>query len=148
MKRGRILPIVMAIVGIVFVWVPVLTAIGGVATGRGGGSLIGLWYIPAALAPVALAGAVLLLVAAWVSGERRALIGWTTGAPVAFWLLGALVAQVTGLASGATQEGGWESALVVAMYVAYGLTTVLLGVEGILLVRDLRAEKGDPAAAL
>ena len=50
---------------------------------------------------------------------------------------GQALASVTGLASGRTEPTGWPWALVLASLALYVLALVILGVGGVLLVRDL-----------
>ena len=45
--------------------------------------------------------------------------------------------MATGLASGETQPAGWWWALVLASMVVYSLALVVIGVGGVLLLRDL-----------
>jgi hypothetical protein len=47
------------------------------------------------------------------------------------------LAEVTGLASGETEPAGWWWALVLASIVVYSLALVVIGVGGVLLLRDL-----------
>jgi hypothetical protein len=50
---------------------------------------------------------------------------------------GQVLAVVTGLASGETELTGWWWALVLASIVVYSLAVVVVGVGGVLLLRDL-----------
>jgi hypothetical protein len=51
---------------------------------------------------------------------------------------GQVLAVLTGLASGETKPGGWQWAVVVGAIVVYILALVILGVGGMLLVRELQ----------
>jgi hypothetical protein len=48
-----------------------------------------------------------------------------------------VLAVVTGLASGETEPAGWWWALVLASLIVYSLALVVIGVGGLLLLRDL-----------
>lgn len=96
------------------------------------------YLMPAELFLVALAGGLLLIWAALRSKQRRRWIGISLGAAILALVGGQGLAVLTGLASGATQPGGWQFALVLALIALYTLALVVLGVGGILLWRDLR----------
>jgi hypothetical protein len=68
---------------------------------------------------------------------RWRLIGWGLGIAAGLLAGGQLLAIVTGLASGETEPSGWWWILVRASIVVYSLALVLLGVGGVLLLRDL-----------
>jgi hypothetical protein len=48
-----------------------------------------------------------------------------------------MLAEVTGLASGEIEPGGWQWALVIGMILVYALAVVAIGVGGVLLLLDL-----------
>ena len=54
---------------------------------------------------------------------------------------------VTGLASGAAEPTGWRFALVLGAIIAYDLLVVLVGVGGILLLRDVFKKPVPPPPA-
>jgi len=64
-------------------------------------------------------------------------IGWGLGIAVSLLVGGQALAVVTGLASGDTEPTGWQWALVLASIGTYSLALVVIGVGGVLLVRDL-----------
>lgn len=95
------------------------------------------WLMPAELGIVALAGGVLVVIAALRAHSRRLMIGVTAGIAAAAPVAGGFVATLTGLANGDVEPGGWESALVVAFFALFAAALIALGVEGGMLSRDL-----------
>jgi len=137
MLRGRLTK-GLALVGTILVWLPVLAMAltSSIRLGRGGPFMVD-YLMPAELFPVVLAGGLLLVGAALGARARRKLIaGSLGGAAIAFLAINVL-AQVTGLASGEIGMGGWQWELVVACLALYVLALVILGVAGVLLLRDL-----------
>jgi hypothetical protein len=113
MRRTGALTKVLAILGTTLVWLPLLAPIFFSVLFFIRARLLRFDYLmPAELFPVALLGGALLL--------------WA-----------AVRAEVTGLASGATEPVGWWPALVLASVAAYSLALVGAGVGGIGLLRDL-----------
>jgi len=99
------------------------------------------YLMPAELFPLALVGGGLILWAALRARRQVKLV--LTSLILALLALfgGQALAVVTGLASGATEPGGWQLALVLASLGIYILALLVLGVGGLLLLRDLR-QKG------
>jgi peptidoglycan/LPS O-acetylase OafA/YrhL len=95
------------------------------------------YLMPAELFPATLVGGGLLIWAALRARSRRRLIGWGLGIAVGLLVGGQVLAVVTGLASGETEPAGWWWALVLASIVIYTLALVVIGVGGVLLLRDL-----------
>ena len=93
--------------------------------------------MPAELFPVALVGGGLLIWAALRARSRRRIIGWGLGVAVGSLVGGQALAVVTGLASGETEPTGWWWALVLTSIVVYALALVVIGVGGVMLLRDL-----------
>ncbi len=136
-KKGFLTKI-LAIVGTVLVWflllAPVLLSVVKFIRGR----IFHFDYLMAAeLFPVILVGAGLLLWAALRAHSRRELVGWGLGIAVALLVVGMVLAAATGLASGETDPAGWQGALVLASIIGYSLALVVIGVGGLLLLRDL-----------
>lgn len=128
----------LAIVGTVLAWFPILATI---MTSIGGSLASGQfrfdYLMPAELFPAALIGGGLLLWAALRAHLYRRLIGWGLGAAVSLPVAGQVLAVVTGLASGRTEPTGLAWALVLTALGLYVLAVIVIGVGGILLVRDL-----------
>jgi len=136
-KRGALTKI-LAVTGTVLVWFPILAPV-----------LLSLalfisrrifridYLMPAELFLFALAGGALLILAALRARSRWALIGWGLGIAAGMLVGGQALAVATGLASGETEAAGWPWALVLASLVIFTLALVVMGVGGLLLVRDL-----------
>ncbi len=95
------------------------------------------YLMPAELFPIALAGAGLLLWAAQWAQSHRKIIAWGLCIAVFFLIGGQVLAVATGLASGETEAAGWPWALVIASLAVYYLALVIMGIGGVLLLRNL-----------
>ena len=136
-KRG-ILTNVLAVVGTLLVWLPILTTVLISIAGSFGDRGFRFDYLmPAELFPIAIAGGGLLLWAALRARSRRILIGGGLGAIVLLLVGSQALAVTSGLASGETQPAGWTWVLVVASIIVYSLALIETGAAGVLLVRDL-----------
>ncbi len=103
------------------------------------------YLMPAELGLFALGGALLLLWAAFRARSRRGLIGGAVGFAVALLVGSQAVAEVTGLASGETEVGGWQWILVLVMFAFYIVALIVIDISGILLARDLFRSAPPPA---
>ncbi len=138
MEKKGVLTKILAIVGTVLVWFPILTPVLlSVAVIIKERMFRFDYLMPAELFPATLVGGGLLIWAALRRRSRRRLIGWGFGIAVGLLLGGQMLALVTGLASGETEPAGWWWALVLASIVVYSLALVVIGVGGVLLLRDL-----------
>ena len=136
---------ILAIAGTVLVWTPLLAPVLlAVATLVRQGWFAFDYLVPAELFPLVLAGGALLLWAAWrrhrflpAKGPQVLVnwIGWSLGSAAVLLLLVDVFSALTGLASGAVQPGGWQTALVLAALAGYILAVLLTGVGGICLLR-------------
>jgi len=134
----RLIQRILAVLGTVLVWSPLLATIVTSLIGSLRSGMFRLDFLmPAELFPVALTGGGLLLVAALLARLRRALIAWSLGAAVVALVGGQALAVVTGLASGVAQPEGLPWTLVIASIAVYTLALVVMGVGGVLLLRDL-----------
>jgi len=138
MEKKGVLTKILAIVGTVLVWfpilAPVLLSVAVIIKDR----MFRFDYLmPAELFPATLVGGGLLIWAALRARSRRGLIGWGLGIAVGLLVGGQVLAVVTGMASGETEPAGWWWALVLASIVIYSLALVVIGVGGVLLLRDL-----------
>jgi hypothetical protein len=142
MPKPNVLTKILAIAGVVLVWLPVLAPVIFMLM-----SLIvdGQWrfdfLMPAELFLVAFAGAALLI---WAAIRAHAFVQWTAwGLATAIGLLfgGQGIAVLTGMASGAIEPAGWPLVVTMGMIIAYALALVFIGVGGILLVRRVFARK-------
>jgi peptidoglycan/LPS O-acetylase OafA/YrhL len=127
-----------SISGTLLTWIPIAftvltSAIGTVATGR-----FHLDYLmPAELFPAALAGAALLLWAAWRSGLRIRIIGLSSALAVKFLAAVMAIASFSGLADGKTELAGMSLIAVMSCLTLYTVMLIATGIGGILLWRDL-----------
>ncbi len=129
---------ILAAVGTVLVWLPLLAPVFfSTAVGLVERVFRFDYLMPAELYMLALAGGVLLVWAALRAGTRRGIIAASIVLAPAFLLGGQLLAEATGLASGATEPTGWPWMLVIASLVAYTLAVLTTGIGGILLLVDL-----------
>lgn len=128
----------LAVAGTVLAWIPILFTIltSVVGTARSGTPRFD-YLMPAELFPIALVGALLLLLAARRAHSHLRPIRWSFGAAVAFLVGGQAIAVVSGLASGAIEPSGWIWALVITSIALFSLALVALGIAGILLVKKL-----------
>jgi hypothetical protein len=136
-KKGSV-TIILAILGTVLVWFPILAPVlfSGAAIIRARLFLFD-YLMPAELFPVALVGGGLLMWAALRARSRQKLIGWGLGVALGLLAGGQVLAVVTGLASGETEPAGGWWALVLASIAGYSMALVAIGIGGILLLRDL-----------
>ena len=138
MKWKIVLTKILAIAGSVFVWFPlIIPFVFAVASLVADGRFQFDFLMPAELFPIILAGWVLLIWAAVWARSRLKWIAWGAGSTVGVALIGALLTQVTGLASGATEPTGAPLALLIFIFVLFWLAIIATGVGGILLLRDL-----------
>jgi len=138
MEKKGVLTKILAIVGTVLVWFPILAPILLSVAAITKERMFRFDYLmPAELFPVALVGAGLLIWAALRARSRQRLIGWGFGIAVGLLIGGQVLAVVTGLASGETEPTGWPWALVLGSLGGYSLSLLVIGIGGVLLVRDL-----------
>ena len=138
MEKKGIFTKALAISGTVLAWIPILAPVLFAAAFRIQAGMFRFDYLmPAELFPAALAGGCLLLWAALRARARRGLIGGSLAGAVVLPVVGQALASATGLASGRTEPTGWPWALVLASLALYVLALLVLGVGGVLLLRDL-----------
>ena len=137
---------ILALLGTLLVWFPVLAPLLGVLeyvsrppTYEGPFNFD--YLIPAELFPMALLGGVLLILAELLAGQKgrlhRRLIFWGIGTALAMLAGGQFVATVSGLASGATRPPSIWWYVVLGTLAFYVLGLVVMGTGGMLLLRDL-----------
>jgi hypothetical protein len=138
MEKKNVFSKILAIAGTVLVWFPILAPVLL--------SLIVLikehifrfdYLMPAELFPAILVGGGLLILAALRTRSRLRLISWSLGIAAGLLIGGQMLAVVTGLASGESEPLGWWWILVIASIITYSLACVVIGVGGVLLLRDL-----------
>ena len=137
---------ILAIVGTVLVWFPILAPIPLTAILFIQEGMFRFDYLmPAELFLVAMAGGALLLWASMRARSQLGLIRWGIALAAVMIVGGQAIASLTGLASGEIEPTGWPWALVTASLASYCLALVAVGVGGILLLRDLFTHPQSPA---
>lgn len=116
-----------------------LMALAGRFGGGIGAAFTAFWYVAAAAAPVALIGAVLLVIAHRRGRYLRVVAAWVAVA-LGGWVFGLGSAQVSGLAGGPeSAQQPWQLALL-----GVGVAAYLLGLVGLVVV-GWRARRVTPA---
>ena len=138
MRSRNVIPKILAVSGTVFVCFPIFfTVLTSLIRTLSSGVVRFDYLMPAELFPLALAGALLLLLASLQTRSYRKSIIIGASAAVVFLVGGQAIAVLSGLASGATAPTGLIWAAVVTSIAVYSLAIVELGVVGILLARKL-----------
>lgn len=108
MGKRDIFTKILAITGMVLVWVPILAPIlFSVATLARVHIFRFDYLIPAELFPTVLIGGGLLLWAAFRARSQKKMIGWGLGIAVGLFVAGLVLSVVSGLASGAREPTGF-----------------------------------------
>jgi hypothetical protein len=138
MARQKTLTRILALLGTIAVWLPILFMLltGAVISIRSG-QLRMDYLMPAELFPLIIVGGGLLVFAAHRAALRCRVVDSSLIVAVAALVLTQALAVATGLASGAAPAEGWRFILVIGLLAIYDLAVVALGVGGILLLRDL-----------
>jgi len=138
MVKHNALTRILAIIGTVLVWFPILAPILLSAALFIQERMLRFDYLmPAELFPAVLAGGCLLIWATLRARSRQIVVGGGLAVAVALLVAAQVLAVVTGLASGETEPAGWPWALVLASIGGYSISLVVVGVGGLLLLRDL-----------
>ncbi len=150
MQKRDLAARILAILGTVLVWLPLLAPLFfGLLRLAGTGRFQLDFLMPAELFPVVLVGSLLLIVAAVVSHSYRRLIVGGFSLAVLLLVGGQVLAVVSGLASGEIEPQGIWWALVIALFVLYICALIAVGTGGILLLRRLfRAQRSVQPAAV
>jgi len=138
MTKRDLLTKILAVIGMALAWFPILAPIlFTLALLMAEGIFRVDYLMPAELFLFVLLGGGLLL---WAALRTRAFIkgiAWGLGAAIVLLFAAQGLAVVTGLASGETQPGGWQWALVLLMLAGYTLAVITLGISGVRLVSNL-----------
>ena len=138
LTKTSLLTKILAILGTVLVWFPILAPFIFSLRALINQQMFRFDYlIPAELFPVALTGGGLLVWAALRARLHLRLIGWGLGVAAFLLVGGQVLAVVTGLASGEIEPAGTWWALVLASILGYSLALIVIGIGGVLLLRDL-----------
>ncbi len=138
MEHNNRLTKTVTIVGLVLIWIPLLApAVLSIEAFFSIGRFLFDYLMPAELFSIAAGGALLLIWASFRVRSRRRVIGWGSAAAVLLLYGGQGIAVVTGLASGEREAAGWPFFLAVGSIIMYAVMLAVIGVGGILLVKDL-----------
>lgn len=136
--KKKILTKLLAVLGTIFVWLPVLApVVFGFFSLAGSGKFHLDYLMPFELFPVVFAGFVLLVIAAKVAKRRLKGILWGIG--VVFFMIVASqgIAMASGLASGRIEpQGIWWGIVLGGIWLGI-VAIAFVGVIGILLIKDL-----------
>jgi hypothetical protein len=147
MKNRNVLSKSLAIIGSLLVWIPLLAPIVFSLALLTRTNMRRFDYLmPAELFPAALLGGALLVWTTYRSHTRQSITRLSFCIAVFLLFGGQLLAVLTGLASGEMEPTGWPWVTVLGTLIGYALALVVLGIGGLLLVRDLfKTHKPDPA---
>lgn len=139
---------VLAIIGTVLVWLPILATlvtgmIGSISMNR----LIMDYLMPAELFPLAGIGGLLLIVAAILARSQRKWIIWSFVIMIAALVISQGTAVVSGLASGRIEATGFWWILVLGLIILYALVMIILGIGGIKLIKCVFKKIQEPPVA-
>jgi hypothetical protein len=138
MEKKEKLTRILAIVGTILVWIPlVLPIVFGVIHFAGTRRFLVDFLMPGELFPVIAVGGGLLLWAAFRSGKCKKYLLWASAAAVFFLFASLEFAQISGIASGKTEEAGLPMIGLWTLWAIFCLSVVALGVGGIRLIRKL-----------
>ena len=138
MEKKDVFTKILAIFGTALIWFPILAPFILAVTSLIRAGMFRFDYLmPAELFLSALLGGILLVWASVRAHAYRKLIGWGLVIAVILLFGGQGLAVVTGLASGETEPTPLLMALVLGPILIYALALAVVGVGGVLLVRDL-----------
>lgn len=136
-KKGSLTKF-LAISGTILVWFPILAPVLISAIFYLQEHILRIDYLmPAELFLSFLLGSGLLLWATLRAHSHVKLVSWGLGIAILMLFGGQWLAVVSGLASGETQPAGPAWMAVIASLVVYVLGILLVGIGGVLLLRDL-----------
>jgi hypothetical protein len=145
-ERQGVLTKILAVVGTVLVWLPIFAPLFfSVIPLLQEGRFLFDYLMPAELFPAILLGGVLLIWAALRAHFHGKLIGGSLVLAVVLLLGAQALAEVTGLASGATEPVGWPWMMVLGSLVLFFVAILGVGVGGVLLLRDVFKSRQLPA---
>jgi hypothetical protein len=144
MEKKNTLTRILTIAGSTLVWLPVLApVVFSIIRWIQVGDFMIDYLMPAELGLAVLIGAALLLWAALRARSHLKWIIWSIGIAILLLFGSQGVAVLTGLASGKIGQTGWQFVLTLGMIIGYDLAVILLGIGGLLMVRDLFRVKSD-----
>lgn len=129
---------ILASLGTALVWFPLLAPVLLSALALiTDGELRFDYLMPAELSPFGLGGGLVLVWAALRARSRQWLIVGSVIAAIILLAGVMAVPAITGLASGGVAPESWQWALVIALLIGYALALAVVGVGGVLLLRDV-----------
>ena len=136
-KKGKLTQL-LAILGSIFAWLPLLAPV-FFSLGRlfRGGSFLFDYLMPAELFPAALLGGGLLLWAAIRARAYRGWIGWSLLASILLLVGSQALAVATGIASGRTPMSSPWFYAVMAGLILFLLALLITAASGVRLAREL-----------
>ena len=138
MKTKSVLAKVFAIAGTVLVWAPILfMLLTGVIGSIASKTILMDYLMLAELFYVVVAGLILLFVASLLGRALAKWIGLIAAFGVIALAASMLIAQTTGLATGAIAAAGWPIVLVLGLIILYNVLVLCVGILGLLLVKKL-----------
>ncbi|MEN6420111.1 MAG: hypothetical protein ABFC73_14445 [Clostridiaceae bacterium] len=146
MKTKAILAKVFAIAGTVLVWAPILLMlVTGVVGSIAAKTLLLDYLMLAELFYVVVAGLILLFLASLLGRSLAKWIGFSAAFAVIALAVSLLLAQTTGLATGAIAAVGWPYVLVLGLIILYNVLVLCAGIFGLMLVKALFRKQPAPA---
>lgn len=146
MKTKAVLVKVFAIVGTVLVWAPILfMLITGVVGSISSRMLLMDYLMLAEWFAVVVSGLVLLFISSLLGRTLAKWIGFTSAAAVIALACSMLLAQTTGLASGAVAAEGWPLVLVLGLLILYNVLVLAVAILGVLLIKAVFHKQPIPA---
>lgn len=146
MKTKSVLAKVFAIAGIVLVWAPILLMLFTGVVGSIAAKTILLDYLMLAeLFYVVVAGLILLFLASLLGRALAKWIGFIAAFAVIALAVSMLLAQTSGLATGAIAAVGWPYVLVLGLIILYNALVLCVGILGLRLVKKLFRKQPVPA---
>lgn len=138
MEKNNVLTKGLAITGTVLVWFPIAAPIvlSFVALATRGRFLLD-YLMPMELFMFAIVGSGLLLWATLRAHSYVKFVAWGIGIAILMFFGVQWFAEVTGMASGATEPTVWMWSIAIAFLIVFVLGIVLVGTGGALLLRDL-----------
>lgn len=138
MEKKEKLTRILATVGTILVWIPlVLPIIFGAIHFTMTGRFLVDYLMPGELFPVILVGGGLLLWAAFRSGVCKKLLIWASVSAIFFLVASQGLAVITGLASGEIEAEGLPFIAVMTLWTLFCLSVIAIGAGGIRLIRKL-----------
>jgi hypothetical protein len=148
MEKRDLISKILAVMGTASVWFAILTPFLFTATRlMEAGSFLFDFLMPAEMFPLPLTGGILLMLAALRARSQWRWIGCSLGVFTGTYVGALVLAQVTGLASGATEPASLAGAAVLALFGIFWLALIALGIGGVLALREIFAKPPPTAEA-